>query len=224
MASGRDALPFPTPPCHRAGKVTSREDYKIMEVGDVFRVTAGLRGPDGQTIQNVFHFAKVSGADTDDLDAMEDFAEILDELYVSLEDFFPDTVTADEISFFDVTNHVPLPSLGWPTFTGGAVAVEAEPPACSALVVFRTGQSRRLGRKFFGPLQDGATTGGELEAGSLVQLASAAGALLGLLSGESGHTYYAGIVSTLGGFFRFIEAVARPIIAYQRRRKQGVGI
>jgi len=195
-----------------------------MEIGDVFRVTAGLFGPNGQVIQNVYHFAKVSGADTDDQDAMDDMAEILDELYTDLSAYFPTTVTAGEISFFDVTNNNPLPSMSWPTFTAGTGSGEPEPPACSALVVFRTGVNRKLGRKFFGPLSDGVTDGGEIEGGSLTQLAASAAALVGLLSGDSGHTYWAGIVGTLGGFFRFIEAVARPVIAYQRRRKQGVGI
>lgn len=191
---------------------------------NILKVTARLLFESLDDVQNVFYVQLETGAFVLDTDALEDMAAWLETIYAPIVDSLSSLITFDVVDVWNLTQDQPVGSIPWPTLTVGTGTAETLPPGCAALVTASTGQKNTRGRKFFGVLTELGQSGGLLSLGLMGDLAEAgvawAGAFFGATSTES---WLPGVVDKMGSLIQFNGVVVRRPVAYQRRRKQGIG-
>lgn len=97
------------------------------------------------------------------------------------------------------------------------------PSGTAALLTLATGKRKTRGRKYFGPLVEGVQAFGRWAAPVLLDLLEVAALLLGDQTGTFLFRFVVGVLDKNDVFWPFVEAFARHIVAYQRRRKERVG-
>jgi len=165
------------------------------------------------------------GNTVSDADAMDDLAEFLDDAYADIISRQCNETTYVDLDGYNVTGDNPMPETSWPTRTAGTAASEPLPTGSAGLITFRTGFSRRNGRKFLGVFSEGCVSSSGLWTTATQTALAAFGAnfLSGFTGGTSGENWMPGVYSKLGTLMPIIEAVASGIPAYQRRRRIGTG-
>lgn len=194
-----------------------------VSIGDVIRVTCVLDSSLEGTVQNVWHAVQVSGSATD-LEWINAARTRFNSAYDNIDALMPDTVSFEEIRFYNVTQDYPMPPTTWPTLTTGGVDVaDPLPSPLSCLIFGRTLSSGRILRKFFAPFTEANQVDAEWDTavpGACILLVNY------LLSGWSVGTgsAYCGLYSYGQNVFLEVnEVIARSVPAYQRRRRRGRG-
>jgi hypothetical protein len=201
-----------------------------VTVGDVLRVVAVLTWLDGEVMQNVFN-ATIggSGGPYDEDDIVDDALAWLGDMYANLV-----TVQSDEVDGSEVRVYVydavddDWDEIGSDAWTyNPTTASEQTARGVSGLINAKTTDPDVNGKKYVGGLTEGGLTDGVINAATLAQLALfAADWLTAFTGGTSGADWVPGIWSpTRTNFLAASGTLLIPAIpAYQRRRKQGVGI
>lgn len=199
----------------------------VTVVGNRIRVTAVLSAGLTSTVMNVYHLEVTDLADggTNEFEIMTDIAAWMDGCYNAIAAMYSTDVTAVEIRGYNETEDFPMPTVFFPSFTGGTFSGETAPYGVCAQLVLRTGVSRVVGRKYLGPLAEQAFTDGLLNTDILDDIIAYAAALAEGVTGAAydnfarfGIAAASGVVHGVTGF-----SIA-SVPAYQRRRKQGRGI
>jgi len=197
----------------------------MAAVNDVYRVAMRMLGPSGQDFMNVFH-AQISNyvTGTDD-DVADELAFIAATHYQDLEDAISNTQTSVDISVQNVTTGAVLGTRSWSPAFAGTLTGDKMPPQTSLYSYFRTGLSKRIGRKFWGVVNEASQDNGL--ASALVTIVSTFIAhWLGIDTGATtGNSYIWGIYNDnlAPAFAQFIEAVWQARLRTQRRRLPGIG-
>jgi len=119
------------------------------------RVAAGLVGPQGDDLVNVFEFRNDTGSAVPYADAIASLRAGLGDLYASSDSIISSSVHAGVLSFWDVALEAPMGIWAWDTFTGGSDNSGPLPPQVAGFIFFRTHRSRCIGKKFIpGPCED----------------------------------------------------------------------
>jgi len=194
-----------------------------VEIDDVCRVTAEMNSSLEGDVMNVF-WVKQASSYAYDQDFMEDAALALDTAFDHVVPYMPDTFDFIQVSGYNLTQDIPLPTVSWPTQTSGEVDVAHPLPApCSLLALMRTGQPRSVGRKYFAPFtednQVDATWTSAIPASCLNLL----DVLLTPWSSGAGNAKIGVWSEKLLTWLPIIETVASNIVSYQRRRRKGTG-
>jgi hypothetical protein len=195
-----------------------------INAGDIIRATAKLLSDTGDSVQNVFHFKAGAGISAD-ADGIDDITAFLDAAYDYIDTDLHQAMDFDSINLFNVDQAKSYGDVAWPSLTSCSGAGERYAPGVALLISFRTGYSRKLGRKYLGFYGEGKLSSGVF-AGSVLTAAAnfAAPFLAPFVGGTSGETWLPGIPTKEGGFLGFTEAVVNGNPAYQRRRRVGSGV
>lgn len=195
-----------------------------VEINDVVRVTAVMDHSLEGAVMNVWHAKQYAGTASEAQFATA-AATRLDTMYGYIDNYMPDTLTFEEIRFFNVTQGTPMPTVSWPTLVDGDVDVgHPLPSVMSCLMFTRTSQSRVILRKFFGPFTEENQQDAEWTSG--ITNAVATGMILWFSTWTSGlGTGQGGIWSPTDlAFYEATTTVVRSVPAYQRRRRRGRGV
>lgn len=194
-------------------------------LNDVVRIAARMKYADVDDIVNVYHYKLTSTtAGPGDSVAMNALADQLEDIYTPILGLMTTDTKFEDITFYNVTQDRPMGVLAWPTLTQGSGTGDGLPPGCAALITSYTATKRTYGRKFFGVIEETEQADGILTSAAQTSLATAAAELLDLVVVAAISTFTPGTYRPdTGTFAPFIEAVVRAAIAYQRRRKAGVG-
>lgn len=198
--------------------------------GTVLRVVASLLFPDDVIMQNVFHLVLTTRLGTGDPDETTlDMQDYINQIYVAAQGNISDDIVGDEIKVYEydsVDDDFDEVGTGLVTFTPAATG-DFLPHGVAALQIFYTTDPDVQGRKFWGGFSELGQADGDWVAGALIALIETSDEVVGAYTGlETGSTYTTGVWSpTNTNFFAYNDVVATPAtIAYQRRRKPGVGI
>lgn len=196
----------------------------------VLRVVASFLWADGEINQNVFNaILSGGGGPWDDQEIVDDAEAWLDNMYLNLVTHQHEDMPGNEVIVYkyDVAgaDWDEVGSQAW-TYTPTNVT-EQMPRGVSPLVRLWTIDPDVQGRKYISGVTEGGISDGTLGAGTLVDLlAFAADWYTPFVGGTSGATWTPGIWSVVRSVFLagVDHIAATAILAYQRRRKRGVGI
>lgn len=198
--------------------------------GDVLRVVASLLFPDDVIMQNVFHLVAttvVGGGDEDDITL--DLVGYVDALYANHDQNIEINMSGDEVKGYvrdtidDDWDEIGTGALG---ITTGA-ASPYMPHGCALLQTFFTTDPDVQGRKFWGGFTEANHDDGDWDGTLLTAIVLTAADVVTTYTGtETGSTFQPVVWSpTNNNAYAYSGTVAtNPIVAYQRRRKPGVGI
>lgn len=179
-----------------------------------------------EEVINVWHMTTMGGGTMDDVTADGDIAGQMGFMYSEIDSIISNSVDATEIRWRNLTADGPTRFIGWGAgYVGGTASAEALPPGDTLLLLLRTGVKNVQGRKYFPPFTEAAQSNGVWGAGTI----TAMGAFTSEV--EAG---FGGSVSLVDWEFRvysralgtahpIIGTRVQPIVAYQRRRRQGRG-
>lgn len=197
--------------------------------GDVLRVAFRNLWQAVDDVVNVYHLlVKNEPPESfDDLDVALAVINYLYELYHPLGDFFPDDVQPQ-----DVTIYVPTQDnrfLG--VFSGEAVwspwgTTDPLPPGTAPLVTAKTTRPRGTAKKFLPPTTEARTDDGLFNAPFMGALTGFASRWLSEYTDPDKGIILEAVVwaRDVGGAYSLLATRATNVPAYQRRRKQGVGV
>lgn len=196
-----------------------------MAVGTnkVARVTVEGLYQSAISIQNVYHLRN-DGTSVDEADALEDFVEVLEALYDIIEDIISAVLVIQRIRAINLTDGTDIGIDAFVDSTPGAGAGNTAPPQVAYGLNLSTNRLGAFGRKFFGPVEEGAVANdGVLTAGTISDLGDA-GDYLVTPQVATHSTWRAGIVSTVDEVFLPFTSWSVSVTAVtQRRRRLGVG-
>jgi len=203
-----------------------------VAINDVVRCVAKQQDVNGSIIQNVYFFENdglASVTNPDFLTAVEIF---LSAVYAEMEDWIPNScdptsIVCDKVEFSSgiLTSIAPIGEIAWTTWAGGTSATEGLPQGNAALFTLPSPYTPGVqGRKYIGPLVESAQNNGILLSTVQTALAAFAAELLdGFLVGAVDMVPRI-MSSKMGDAIPMATAIVKAIVAYQRRRKSGVGV
>lgn len=201
-----------------------------VTVGDVLKIVATMVWVDAEIMQNVFA-AKITGTGGpfDDDDIVSDAAAWLENMYDNLVGVVTQDLAGTQVQVykydsvdedFDEVGHDV-----W-TFDPEQVA-EYLPKGVAGLINAATENPDVQGKKYIGGFAETATADGRFEAGPVINLlAFGADWVLSFVGGTSGATWSPGVWSPTDLDIYILDGLlsVSTIPAYQRRRKDNVGI
>lgn len=194
----------------------------MASANDILRVVAEFAWL-GQTVMNVYDL--FVGDDALDADLADDITLRLDQAYAELEDSLVTGLAGTGIKITNVTQAEDIGEFPFPNFTTGANVGDTLPPGVALLVTFPTNRLKSRGRKFLPGLSEVQVSAGVFSGSVLTQAAAYAALVASPWIGtNSGSPLSFGVQTALGGFRTFTGGVVSTVPAYQRRRKQGVGV
>lgn len=201
-----------------------------LAVGDILRVVAVLSWLDGDILQNVFNVKIDSGTGPfAEADVIDDLVDWLDNMYANFNGPMSDEINGSECRVY-IWDTVGLDwdEVGIDAFVFDPVAtMDQLPRGCALLINAKTTDPDVNGKKYLGGLTEGAVDDG-LFTGTEVANAAAFAVdwFTDFTGAASAAVFDPGIWSpTQSAFFSMGGVAIIPAIpAYQRRRKNGIGI
>jgi hypothetical protein len=200
--------------------------------GSVLRVTAKMEGVNGQEIQNVFHLRANFAAPQESTAVANAIGGWLNTAFEGIRATISPSVTTKtfsvQIVVWNAGKWQVVEDVGEFTWTmsnpfSGTGDLAAD--GVAALLKFPTLHPRHIGRKFIYGLVEGAIANSSLHSTVVAGFAGMAADLLADAVIDGSNTLKNGVIDAINGvFLTFTSAVSDTVLAYQRRRKQGVGI
>ena len=200
----------------------------MATIGEIIRVSLHYVQAGGGDIMNVFHF-RLAGVSVADDELLQDITEwVVDHWAVrwvqmasngcTLSHYDADIVTA--------TGEVVRNIGGDIVDAQGTIANDVLPAGNAAYMLAYTAVPKARGSKYVPGISESEVTSGSLAVGYLADLALLLAIYLNPFLGGSGATLQPGVASkVLETFVPFlISGAIDAVVAYQRRRKAGVGI
>lgn len=202
-----------------------------LNAGEVVRVAARLKGPQGQDIINVYHYRATNTISDTDSDIMTAIAGTMDDIYYPVQSEFPATsspidLKIDVVEMVNGTERI-VRNLGlriWganfnPSGIGNVYA-----PGVAVGVLLRTSVGKVFARKFIGPLME-ATFGdhARLDSSKIAAFLLMAARMLNSIALTGGQLEPGVLSKRLGGFAKFIFYELAAEAFYQRRRSIRMG-
>lgn len=193
--------------------------------GDVFRLAARMRLSGTADAINVWHCRISDYVAGSDAVVAQEMVDRLSTGYQLIDQDLSGMASAD-ISVQNVTTGAVLGTFAWNPVMGAGTGGDATPPQTSLFAYFRTGISRRIGRKFVGMIAESAQNNGTVIGSVVTALGNFAAFFIVIWVGATtSNEYEWGVYngSKSPVFLRFVEAVVRNVLMTQRRRRYGVG-
>lgn len=197
-------------------------------IGEIVRATMSYNYPSGSTPQNVFHWVKrTTNSDFEDFSAIQEWTS--DVWAADWKELAANAVALIEVivtivNVLGVVQRV-LGSSNPNEF--GTVASTVLPPANAAYMQAATGAPKVLGKKYIPGLSEGTVEAGVVTLSAMGQLAFLAIDYITPIDvSVSGPTMDPGVPSPTTLLFQEFSGSGTftDVVAYQRRRKPGVGI
>jgi len=201
-----------------------------VQVGDILRIVAAMVWDDAEVAQNVYNAViGGSGGPYDDADIVDDALAWVQAMYANWLTHFSDELNGSQVQVYKYDSvdddFDEVGTVGW-SFTPTGAADQL-PRGVAGLVTCRTSDPDVQGKKYLPGLTEAAALDGIITVGTLaVMLDYADDWVTAFVGGVSGASWIPGIWSpTRTNFFPCGDSyTANAIPAYQRRRKQGVGV
>lgn len=191
---------------------------------DLIEVVARLNWAGLVAFQNRFHVKFTGATPITDVNAADDLADWMNDLYTSINAYIWDNIAYGDIAWRDITQGTPLALEPWPVLTVGGSASDPVAFGVSLVLTTYTAFKRIRGRKFFPIFGEGSMTGGFYLGGVLTAAAAALVIWMTPFTGvASGLGWTPGVIDQSNVFHDFILGRVRNVPGYQRRRKPGVG-
>jgi hypothetical protein len=198
-------------------------------VGDVFRVVVRFNLNDITLATNTIAFSVVAGTCTDS-ELLAGCEQWVEDIYTEVDDCIRTDVSVEDSTVYEMTYNgstsqwevsrivgVISPSL---TFTEIA---ETIPYGVAGLITLPTSHPRTFGRLFLPGMSTDQQEDNNINATDLAKLALAAAEIIASWAPGTATAIY--VLLSKGGVVRgALEALAKSLLAYQRRRKPGVGV
>lgn len=195
--------------------------------GSTLRVSLHFSSPNASDIVNVYHLFTDSVGDVSETNLLSDLQGWASNMMTNLSGIYDQAVTLDEIEVWVWNSALSRwDSVGSTTSTwaGTSTTSEALPSAVAPLVTADTVDAHAKGRKYLPPPVEVQVTDGILEN-------TAVNALLNFLT-DYASTYVGTYTELIPGIWQIASqafklftgtGTATNVLAYQRRRKDGVG-
>lgn len=195
-----------------------------VQPDDIVRCAQHFTWDGSDDFVNVWHYQHQGSNPAADGDVMDDLASEIDGVTGALLTHQSTSLAYGLIEFYNITQDVPMGSRPHPVNTAGTGAGEPLPTQCAALLSFRTGEKKSVGRRYLAGFTETANdNGGELSSGLLTALATYAAACV-TGSTIAGELFVPGHVrKATGAFSKWVLPVIDTLYRTQRRRVQGVG-
>lgn len=194
-----------------------------VEVADIIRIAARMRLDGIGDIINVFHFVVAVQDLLDDSAVMDGVAEILDDLYTTVNGAIADNVTYESVDGQNITKDELLPSKDWPVLTAGGAGSDMLPEMTSCCVFFRTVKPRVRNAKFLPPFTIGSSDDGAVDALTVTALENYGDFLVAPLTVTDLELGYVSFNRVTQVATQVISRVVPTRFRTQRRRRLGVG-
>lgn len=198
----------------------------MANLNDILRVAVRMGGNTDQDIMNIWTVKLVTLVDGDDEDVADDIVQRIGVLYQDLEDAISSDQYSKDISIQNITSGQVLGTHEWTTPFLGAAGGDSMPPQTSLFSYFRTGYSRRIGRKFWGILTETLQDAGlSVPAVATTMATFLVHWIISWVGAVTGNTYEWGVYNEnkIPDFVPFQEAVSVGRLMTQRRRRPTVG-
>lgn len=198
---------------------------------DLIRVSARCAGTSNQDIVNVFHFRVASAMSGLDADLVSDLKTHMETAFAELNSVQSNSVNPIDLKIDKVTWNGSDEAVVYNFGTypwGGAYNPSASgddlPPMVTGLVKLLTHLGKVYGRKFIGGMMEAGNVSGFYNSAVVTALTNFAALFITLITGASGNTYEAGVLSKkTAAFQKFTSARVDSVYATQRRRRIGSG-
>lgn len=199
-----------------------------INTGDIIRLVLTFTMPSGTVSQNIYHYAVDALTDPDSNNVINDFLGRLLTMYTHIEEQMSDQVVGNILDMYvrdTVNNEWTLVEAEQADVISGNSGFQMLPHGNAALVSALATNNRSYGKKYLPGFVEEAQTASIWTPQTLGDLALFAAGYADAFIGGSG-TYSAGLWSEKNlDFTPFIGgAIVNGLVAYQRRRKPGVGI
>lgn len=193
----------------------------------ILRVAAHFLLPNASDIVNVYHLYTDITSALDDADAVARVTSFVEDLMTNVQGLYSSDMELNEVECWQWNA-----SLGrWDfvgssssAFAGNQGTVEWTPPAAAPLVTADTVDSHARGRKYLPPILEGSTSIGKLTSGALTALAGFLADYVSVYAIAEGDLIPGIFQVATETFKQFTgSGTVTDKIAYQRRRKDGVG-
>lgn len=201
-----------------------------ITIGDILRVVAVIQWVDGDIMQNVFNAVITgTGGPYTDGDIVDDAVAWMDEIYANFTATATNEMNGSEVRLYKYDaiddDWDEVGSDSWTWNPGGAG--EYLPRGVAGLINCKTTDPDVNGKKYFGGLTEAHTADGLFIATwNVLAALMAADWLTAFVGGTSTANWQPGVWSVVNtNFFAATGTAIIPTIpAYQRRRKDGIGI
>lgn len=193
---------------------------------NVYRVAARMAGAQGQDIINVWHVVLANYVTGNDNDVAQELVDTISAAYLALKPAASDDQASVDMSVQNVTTGAVQGTFQWTSPFVGQLTGDNLPQQDSLFAFFRTGVSRRIGRKFLGIVTEASQATGTLIPSIATTMATFLAQFIGTFVGSTtGNTYLFGVwnPNKLPVFLAFTEAIFNTLIMTQRRRRFGIG-
>jgi len=201
-----------------------------VQEGTILRVVASLLFPDDVIMQNVFHISLttiVGGGDEEDV--VDDLVEWIDDIYAELVSEIATAIDGDEIKVYEYdAADDDFDEIGSGVMTlAAAGGTEMMPHGVAFMQTYKTLDPDIDGRKYWGGFVEASHIDGDWWSGTLANGVDVANIVINTVTGGTTGNSYQPIVwsptQKIGQAYSG-TVIHNAVVAYQRRRKPGVGI
>jgi hypothetical protein len=172
----------------------------------------------------VFH-VRSSGPTADNPTAAAALAEWIETVYAGLASVLSEHTTFESINILLLATDEALGDFAWPTLTIGGATGDQLPAADCCLSLQRTGFSRHVGRKYWGPFSEANQNDGLWDATVVNACQAAALAASTTFTAANGVNMLGVVLNfALGTGFNVSQVATAGLVRSQRRRNRGIGI
>ena len=200
--------------------------------GNILRVAVGqVQASNLNDLYNVYEYIATFAGDETDTNVLNAIAGQMDTMYNIIQGTIagnqtPGIMRVDEVALVGGVKSVVrnLGSIAWATVYDPGGAGDYVPSGCAALVEGLTSQSKVLLKKYLGQLVEAYVSGNFITSALITLLDSFCDEWFNSVLVSAGNELIPGFLSRArGGFFYLLGTVVKGAVAYQRRRKPGVG-
>lgn len=201
-----------------------------ITVGEILQIVAVIQWLDGDIMQNVFNaVVSGSGGPFTEADVVDDMEEWMDEVFANITGRVSDECDGSEVRVYvydpidDDWDEIGTNAWVWDPSAAG----EQLPRGVSSLINCKTADPDVNGKKYFGGFTETDSSDGLWDAAHLTAMGlTGLDWITAFVGSTSGADFTPGVWSpTRTNFLQMSGQIVIPTIpAYQRRRKQGVGI
>jgi len=198
--------------------------------GTVLRIVASLLFPDSVIAQNIFYTVFTdNGSSNDTDDVLDDLVDYVEDIYTDLLNEVAEEVDLGEMKVYEYDSvdddwdevGTRTPSVAFNQTADGL------PNGAAALIHARSTDPDVSGHKYFGGFGNGKAVDNDWTSGCLTQLVQCGSTwVTNFVGTATGGDFFPGVWSpTRTNFYAFNGTfIVNGVVAYQRRRKPGVGI
>jgi len=195
--------------------------------GTTIRVAAHFNVPNASDVVNVYHFYLDSAGDVENSDALDDLLDAVEYMMTPLLTNYAESISLDEIKVWernDILDRWDYVGAIDGTWAGTVSGAQPLPPGTAPLVTADTVDAHSRGRKYLPPPTEAVVANGVMSTGGLANMLAYLGRLVAVFTTANGD-WIPGVYSVVDETFKMFTGtgVVNNVLAYQRRRKPGVG-